>query len=627
MMKQLSIILCLVFCFTASYSQNIVNRSSNVVTVVDGRLGAGLNFLVPRYADTSSANSGTNLGIDTCGAMIFTYADNSYWLRACSPKRWIKALNTGNLFANNGLTKSGDTIKLGGTLIQNTDINLGGDSLRMTGTGYVRIRALSASVPPLIVENTRAGFNDVAYFMGEHAPVRLFASKTDGFAGFTYYTGTPPVLRWATGYDGVFPHAYIIDLKNGTPGGTFEVEGVTKGGFQYGTGNFYMGSPPTPDTAILNLYRIGSGLTSPSQQIHLNVSNYNSTYNTTGGAITNRMALIDNSASRSSGSNNLTNVGLWLRARNGQINTALYIDSGKFTMHRQFISTAEMSVCDINTVANASTTQSRFQVEVQRSVLYNDTAAGSETLSSALLVRNAYSARGSVTLPDHLSGSGGEIGLFPRRNTAYTGSVLFQGSAFPTNGVVTMPTGLLARFDLTQSQTGSNSLRCQGYWSAFTAWVGMNTGNSIGRFAWINTGAAQETGGSIDTGYAIYINPLPALVTQKYAINQVGPLDSSIFNGPAKFFNIQSDKTITIAGTTGNQTINKVSGTVNFAAAATTITVTNSLVNANSIVICTVRTNDNTAIIKNVVPGVGSFVITLNAAATAETSVGFLVIN
>lgn len=85
--------------------------------------------------------------------------------------------------------------------------------------------------------------------------------------------------------------------------------------------------------------------------------------------------------------------------------------------------------------------------------------------------------------------------------------------------------------------------------------------------------------------------------------------------------------TVTTAGTTGNQTINKMTGTVNFAAAATAITVTNSLVTANSLVFCEVRTNDATAIIKNVVPGAGSFVITLNAAATAETSVGFIVFN
>lgn len=86
-------------------------------------------------------------------------------------------------------------------------------------------------------------------------------------------------------------------------------------------------------------------------------------------------------------------------------------------------------------------------------------------------------------------------------------------------------------------------------------------------------------------------------------------------------------QTITGGGTTGNQTINKISGTVNFAAAASSITVTNSCCSTSSIVFAVVRTNDTSATIKNVVPGAGSFVITLTAGATAETSVGFLVMN
>lgn len=85
--------------------------------------------------------------------------------------------------------------------------------------------------------------------------------------------------------------------------------------------------------------------------------------------------------------------------------------------------------------------------------------------------------------------------------------------------------------------------------------------------------------------------------------------------------------TVTTGGTTGNQTINKPSGTVNIAAAGSTVTVTNSLCTATSIVLATVRTNDTTALIKNVVPGSGSFVITMNANVTAETSIGFLIIN
>ncbi len=87
------------------------------------------------------------------------------------------------------------------------------------------------------------------------------------------------------------------------------------------------------------------------------------------------------------------------------------------------------------------------------------------------------------------------------------------------------------------------------------------------------------------------------------------------------------DATFTAGGTTGAQTINKPVGSVNFASSATSITVTNSLVTANSVVMCTLQTNDATARIANVVPSSGSFTINLTAAATTETKVAFMVVN
>ena len=102
---------------------------------------------------------------------------------------------------------------------------------------------------------------------------------------------------------------------------------------------------------------------------------------------------------------------------------------------------------------------------------------------------------------------------------------------------------------------------------------------------------------------------------------------------PSDLYKIENDGKITYwatntaAGTTGAQTINRPSGTVNFAAGTSSLVVTNSLCTTSSIVLPVVRTNDATATIKNVVPGAGSFTINLGAAATAETSVGFFIIN
>lgn len=90
---------------------------------------------------------------------------------------------------------------------------------------------------------------------------------------------------------------------------------------------------------------------------------------------------------------------------------------------------------------------------------------------------------------------------------------------------------------------------------------------------------------------------------------------------------ISLDYTITAGGTTGAQTINKPSGSLNIAAGQTSIVLTNSFVTATSLVQAWAMTNDATGSVKNVVPAVGSATINMTAAVTAETKIGFLVIN
>lgn len=90
---------------------------------------------------------------------------------------------------------------------------------------------------------------------------------------------------------------------------------------------------------------------------------------------------------------------------------------------------------------------------------------------------------------------------------------------------------------------------------------------------------------------------------------------------------LQLSKTITATGTTGAQTINKTTGRVNFAAAATSLVLTNSLITANSIIHCTVATNDTTMHSCKAVAAAGSATLYPNAAPTAETAVNFTVTN
>ena len=115
----------------------------------------------------------------------------------------------------------------------------------------------------------------------------------------------------------------------------------------------------------------------------------------------------------------------------------------------------------------------------------------------------------------------------------------------------------------------------------------------------------------------------------------VGELISSgiTLNGSISFANPTANhiglaRTVTPSGTTGNRTINAMAGTVNFAAGTASITVTNLIANATSLIFCTVQTNDATATACRVTDkGAGAFTIRLNANATAETAVAFWVTN
>ena len=90
-------------------------------------------------------------------------------------------------------------------------------------------------------------------------------------------------------------------------------------------------------------------------------------------------------------------------------------------------------------------------------------------------------------------------------------------------------------------------------------------------------------------------------------------------------FNLQ--RTITAGGTTGAQTINKPNGSVNFAAAATSLVVTNSSALTTSLINAIAQTHDATCHVQDVVAAAGSFTINMTAACTAETKVAFWVYN
>jgi hypothetical protein len=237
---------------------------------------------------------------------------------------------------------------------------------------------------------------------------------------------------------------------------------------------------------------------------------------------------------------------------------------------------------------NSTATNSKTTFGAQADVYFSGTGTGHQVTglegianadSGAALVANAYGLKGSANI---ISANGA--------TKAFGGYFLVQGSA----GVTASAYGIQAQL----TPFGSNSIT-NGYGINLSGWSGSIT-NSYGIYA--------DT--SIDRGSVL-----------KYFIYSLST-SPNFFSGKNTF-----DTTDTTAGTTGNQTINKPSFSVNFAAGTASLTVTNSFIVATSYVLCTVQTNDTTALLKNATPAAGSVVIRLNANATAETRVACMVVN
>lgn len=109
-MKKLFLILTILISLK-SFAQPVQNGSSGSITIANARTINSLNFSIPRYIDTTTAN--TNKGVDTIGALIYTYGDQKFWIRKHSPKRWFEIGGvsniTGKVYAGNGLTNVNDS--------------------------------------------------------------------------------------------------------------------------------------------------------------------------------------------------------------------------------------------------------------------------------------------------------------------------------------------------------------------------------------------------------------------------------------------------------------------------------------------------------------------------------------
>lgn len=109
-MKRIIISIILICFFSSAFSQAIIDRSGKGNTVQDARAMQRYNLYIPRYADSVEANLPTNIGIDSCGAVFYSYKDKAIFFRSCSPKKWVQILPSGSPSLGNAWVQRGNDL-------------------------------------------------------------------------------------------------------------------------------------------------------------------------------------------------------------------------------------------------------------------------------------------------------------------------------------------------------------------------------------------------------------------------------------------------------------------------------------------------------------------------------------
>lgn len=164
-----------------------------------------------------------------------------------------------------------------------------------------------------------------------------------------------------------------------------------------------------------------------------------------------------------------------------------------------------------------------------------------------------------------------------------------------------------------------------GDWIGTTyRWIAGNATTTQAYIGAVVTSSASN--GLSDLVFGVKTAAGDAVVTEKMRLSSTSlTLDTGVNLVAAA--DVVLGKTITAAGTTGARTINKTTGRVNFAAAATSLVVTNSLATVDSICHVTKATNNATMRLGACVAGAGTLTIYADVAPDAETAVNFTVTN
>lgn len=242
--------------------------------------------------------------------------------------------------------------------------------------------------------------------------------------------------------------------------------------------------------------------------------------------------------------------------------------------------------------------------------------------NEVLILDTVASAVNEITLanaatgnPPKLSATGGNTNIGMTLSTKGTGAfTLTTGITVGAGATLDMSSATNCRLALKATSNVGVSL----YEGGTERWAFFSLNGDFGAY----DVAAADAGFFIDHANRNFgIGTSLAAATEKLEV--VGSIKISALTGK-----LIIPSTITGAGTTGAQTINKSSGSVNLAAAATSLVVTNSVVGTSSRVFLNIATNDANTFSVRAVPAAGSFTIQVKGTApAAETRVDFFVVN
>lgn len=156
-------------------------------------------------------------------------------------------------------------------------------------------------------------------------------------------------------------------------------------------------------------------------------------------------------------------------------------------------------------------------------------------LSSSLITSNITRlnmfARDSMQVSAFVTGLGcssAEFGLLLRKQSGFTDTTKFVGATVPLLAAGAFTT----RLDMSATSIAGRENIAAGWFSAINPTIQLAAFNQIENAMWINVGAGQfPTNSLITNARGIYINPMPTIATNKYAINQEGTADSVILKG------------------------------------------------------------------------------------------------